>query len=81
MGKWLMIFVLGLPLVVASHGALAQAQDDAARARPHRRPPLRIEVTPPSQLYRQCDDAYVIEHRASGDTIVPQTRCRWAVRR
>jgi hypothetical protein len=55
------------------------AQDSPSRAKLHRRVPLRVEVTP-SRLYRQCTDWHVIEHRASGDTIVPRTRCWWAVR-
>jgi hypothetical protein len=75
---------LGLLLAsIASAGAQnvpAGAQESPARV--HRRPPLRVEVTaPPSQYYRECVDKYVIEHRASGDTVVPRTYCRWAVRR
>ena len=26
---------------------------------------------------RECVDAYVIEHRASGTVLVPRMRCRW----
>ena len=74
-------FVLGLSVAAAAHGAAAQAVDEPGRAPPHRRPPLRLEVTPSSQLYRQCTDWYVIEQRAAGPTVVPQTRCRWALRR
>jgi len=60
-------------------GSLAGlAQDRPDRARPHRRAPLQVEVTP-SRLYRQCTDWYVIEHRPAGDTVVPRMRCRWAV--
>jgi hypothetical protein len=55
------------------------AQDSPDRAKLHRRAPLRVEVTP-SRLYRQCTDWYVIEHRATGDTVVPRMQCRWAVR-
>jgi hypothetical protein len=64
--------LLGGPLVVLG-------QDSPDRARLHRREPLRVEVTP-SRLYRQCTDWHVIEHRATGDTVAPRTRCRWAVR-
>jgi hypothetical protein len=81
MRKWMPAFVLGFAAATALHAGAALAQDDPERARPQRRPPLRIEVAPPSQLYRQCTDWYVIEQRAAGPTVVPQTRCRWAVRR
>jgi hypothetical protein len=74
-------FVLGFAVAMASHGAVAQARNEAGRTRPRPRPPLRIEVSPSPQLYRQCVDWHVIEHRATGDTVVPQTRCRWAPRR
>lgn len=63
--------LLGGPLPVL-------AQDSPTRAKLHRRVPLRVDVTP-SRLYRQCTDELVIEHRATGDTIVPRMRCRWAV--
>jgi hypothetical protein len=70
--------VLGIAALAA--GALpAAAQDQSDRARLHRRPPLRVEVTP-GRLYRQCADWHVIERRATGDTVVPQWRCWWAVR-
>ena len=75
-----------LGLLLASI-ACAEAQDAPARAqesaaRPYRRPPLRVEVSPPPrQFYRECVDQYVIEHRATGDTVVPRMYCRWAVRR
>jgi hypothetical protein len=59
---------------------LAFAQDSADRARLLRRPPLRIEVTPSGRLYRQCTDWHLIEHRPSGDTVVPRARCWWALR-
>jgi hypothetical protein len=55
------------------------AQESPDRAKLHRRGPLRVEVTP-SRLYRQCTDWHVIEHRPTGDTVVPRIRCRWAVR-
>jgi hypothetical protein len=59
---------------------LAFAQDAPDRARLLRRPPLQIEVTPSGRLYRQCTDWHVIEHRLTGDTVVPRTRCWWALR-
>jgi len=70
--------VCALGLLLAS---LAPAgARDAPSARAPRRPPLRTEVTPP-QYQRQCVDQYVIEHRASGDTVVPRMYCRWVLRR
>jgi hypothetical protein len=73
------VHATGLALLLASAAPPALAQDTQTRAT-HRRPPLRIEVTPPGRLYRQCTDWYVIEHRATGDTVVPRSRCVWAVR-
>ena len=75
----MMSCALGLAALLG--GSLpASAQDGLDRARLHRRAPLRIEVTPPGRLYRQCVDRHVIEHRAAGDTVVPRTRCWWALR-
>jgi hypothetical protein len=62
-------------MALASHSAAAQ--DQAPRL--HRRPPLRIEITP-RRLQRQCVDGYTIERRAAGDTVVPLMRCWWAPR-
>jgi hypothetical protein len=59
--------------------SLASAQDQPDRARVYRRPPLRVDVAP-GRMFRQCADWHVIEHRATGDTVVPRTRCWWAVR-
>jgi hypothetical protein len=73
-------YAVGLAVLLASVALPALAQDAPGRAKPHRRPPLRIEVTPSGQLYRQCVDWHVIEHRATGDTVVPRMRCWWAVR-
>jgi hypothetical protein len=75
-------WMMGCALVFAAllggqPGVLAQGSPD--RAKLHRRAPLRVEVTP-SRLYRQCIDWHVIEHRATGDTVVPRMQCRWAVR-
>jgi hypothetical protein len=29
---------------------------------------------------RQCEDWYVVERRATGPTVVPNSRCWWAYR-
>ncbi len=76
---WMTGYAFGLAVLLGS-SPLAFAQDSPDRTRLHRRAPLRIEVTPSGRLYRQCTDWYVIEHRATGDTIVPRMRCWWAVR-
>ena len=60
--------------------AWAQQQDPRLQTEPPRRPPLRLEVRPSGRPYRQCEDWYVVEHRATGDTIVPRMRCWWTVR-
>jgi hypothetical protein len=57
----------------------AAAQDDTPRPR-LARPPLRIEIEPQRRMVRECRDWHVIEHRLTGDTIVPRTRCWWALR-
>jgi hypothetical protein len=70
-------YAVGLAVLLASVPALAQdVQGRAAQ----RRAPLRIEVAPYGRLYRQCADWHVIEHRATGDTVVPRSRCWWALR-
>jgi len=71
---------VGLAVLLASVAPPALAQDTQGRAKLHRRVPLRIEVAPTGRLYRQCTDWHVIEHRATGDTIVPRARCWWASR-
>jgi hypothetical protein len=47
------------------------------RTRVHRHAPLRVYVTPAGRYYRQCIDHPVVEHRATGDTVVPWFTCRW----
>jgi hypothetical protein len=79
MRTWITGGALGLAVLLGA-SPLAFAQDSADRARLQRRPPLRIEVTPSGRLYRQCTDWHFIEHRPSGDTVVPRTRCWWALR-
>jgi hypothetical protein len=74
----LTVFVVGL--AVLGSASLASAQDQS-RARVYRHVPLRVHVTPAGRLlYRQCFDRPVVEHRATGDTVVPRTQCWWAVR-
>jgi hypothetical protein len=61
--------------------SLAAAQDFAQLSlAPLPRRPLIVHVGPAGRLYRQCTDWHVIEHRAAGDTVVPRTRCWWALR-
>jgi len=71
-------FALGLAVLVGGSPPLG-AQGSPDRAKLFRRAPLRVEITPSGRLYRQCTDWHVIEHRAPGDTVVPRTRCRWAL--
>ena len=73
-------YALGVGLALVS-SAFSLAQDATNAARTQRRPPLRLEIRPAPQYYRQCVDWYVVEHRLTGDTVVPQLRCRWALRR
>jgi hypothetical protein len=76
---WITGCAVGLAVLLGAL-PLAFAQDAPDRARLARHAPLRIEVTPSGRLYRQCTDWHVIEHRPSGDTVVPRTRCWWALR-
>jgi hypothetical protein len=65
-------------LAAAGFSTLAASQDEP---RPRvARPPLRIEIEPQRRMVRECRDWHVIEHRLTGDTIVPRTRCWWALR-
>lgn len=72
----------GLTMADLTWPSPAAAQDQTDRPRLHRRPPLRVHVTPgvSGRLYRECTDWHVIEHRATGDTVVPRIRCWWALR-
>jgi hypothetical protein len=76
---WITGCALGLAVLLGASPP-AFTQDAPDRARLQRRPPLRIEVTPSGRLYRQCTDWHVVEHRPTGDTVVPRTRCWWALR-
>jgi len=80
MRKSITAYGVGFAVLLASVTPPALAQDTQARATVHRRAPLRIEVAPAGRLYRQCTDWHVIEHRATGDTVVPRAKCRWALR-
>jgi hypothetical protein len=40
----------------------------------------RIRVTPSQRLVRQCEDWYAVEQRATGPTVVPNSRCWWTYR-
>jgi len=70
--------LIGLVGLLASSPVLAQ--DAQGQPKAQRRAPLRVEVAPYARFYRQCTDWYVIEHRATGDTVVPRMRCWWALR-
>jgi len=74
------VYGVGLAMLLASVTPPALAQDTQGRVKQLRHAPLRIEVAPSGRLYRQCADRHVIEHRATGDTVVPRTRCWWALR-
>jgi hypothetical protein len=69
-----------LALAVAGSVGPGEAQEDQPRPRIVRRAPLRVEIEPSRRLVRECADRLVIEQRYAGPTIVPRTRCWWAVR-
>jgi hypothetical protein len=80
-GQAMRIWIIGFAaftFAAAGMAGPAPAQDDRARPRTQRRAPLRIEVQPSRPPVRKCADWHVIEHRYTGDTIVPRTRCWWA---
>jgi hypothetical protein len=64
-------------LILMVMPADARSAGPTLHARPPLHRPLHIEVAP-SRLQRHCDGGYALEHRASGDTIVPWMRCWWA---
>ena len=68
---------IGLAAVLAAIALPAPAQEQ--RANLHRRPPLRIEISPRRSV-RHCVDWHVVERRVTGDTVVPRMRCWWASR-
>ena len=87
-GRWLtpgslgtLALVLGGLAVMAGVTAASTASaETTGQVRVKRHPPLRVEVAPVGRLYRQCVDHPIVEHRPSGDTVVPAFACRWAVR-
>jgi hypothetical protein len=78
---WMIGCIVGLAAAMAGPSP-AMAQDQQTDQTPvHRHAPLRGVVTAgQGQSYRQCTDWHVIEHRVTGDTIVPRIQCRWAPR-
>jgi hypothetical protein len=79
MKTWMNGCALGLALALGG-ATVAVAQNPQDRTRLHRHAPLHVNVAPAGQLYRQCADLHVVEHRATGDTVVPRTHCWWALR-
>jgi len=75
-GQWLTLASLAVMAALASP-SLSAAETGHVRLKRH--PPLRVDVAPAGRLYRQCVDHPVVEHRPSGDTVVPAFSCRWAV--
>ena len=77
-GRWMIL--CSLALLVAVLACPSPSAAESGRVRLTRHAPLRVEVAPAGRLYRQCIDHPVVEHRPSGDTVVPSFSCRWAVR-
>ena len=74
----LFIALAGTPVPVPAQPA-DRLIDRVTRAKPSPRQTPAYETTPvPQDYYRHCVGGYAIEHRATGDTIVPRLRCRWA---
>jgi hypothetical protein len=74
---------LGVIIAITSIPVPAPAQpadrltDPSLRTKPPpRQTPPRTAV--PEDYYRHCVGGYAIEHRATGDTVVPRLRCWWA---
>ncbi|MBO0754160.1 MAG: hypothetical protein J2P53_18715, partial [Bradyrhizobiaceae bacterium] len=78
MGKLMTGCVVALVALLGS-SSMAAAQHPG-RTRLHRHGALHVDVAPAGRLYRQCIDRPTVEHRATGDTVVPWSSCRWAVR-
>ena len=73
------VIVSDTPASAQSAGTAASERSSQQRVRPARVRP-RIVITPAARPYRRCVDEYVIERRATGDTVVPNMRCWWAYR-
>jgi hypothetical protein len=74
------VLVAGLMAAIAVVPANAQSTGGERDFRRQRIERPRIRVTPNQRLVRQCDDWYVVEQRATGPTVVPNSRCWWAYR-
>jgi hypothetical protein len=74
------IFVAGMTALIAVTPAEAQSTSDERALRRERIERPRIRVTPNQHLVRQCEDWYAVEQRATGPTVVPNSRCWWAYR-
>jgi hypothetical protein len=86
--RWMAVAGLGLAALVAHPGAATCApaavtvsalppSDVSAQQR--RRPP-RITVVPLSRYHRECVAWFAVDHRPSGDVVMPRQRCTWALR-
>jgi hypothetical protein len=74
------ILTAGLMAAVSVVPAEAQSTGGERSLRRERAERPRIRVTPNQRLVRQCQDWYVVEQRATGPTVVPNSRCWWAYR-
>jgi hypothetical protein len=73
------IALAGMPVPAPAQPADRAIDPAPRRAKPPpRQTPPRIEGAATEDTYRHCVGGYAIEHRATGDTIVPRLRCWWA---
>jgi hypothetical protein len=73
--------VVGFAAAMAEPSLAIAKDPQTDQPRFHRHAPLRGVVTAGrGQFFRQCADWHVIEHRATGDTVVPRMQCWWALR-
>jgi hypothetical protein len=79
----LFVALVGVPMGAPALAQPVPAEDATPPAfrSQARRAPLRLRVGPPAEMYRHCIGGYAVEHRASGDTIVPRLRCWWSPNR
>jgi hypothetical protein len=72
------IALAGMPAPTTAQPADRQIER-APRAKPPPRQTLpRTGGAATEDYYRHCVGGYAIEHRATGDTVVPRLRCWWA---